>query len=189
MSDHKLEEILLEQFQWFHSHPELAFEEFETTQRIRDILEKEGIEIMETGLETGLVARITGKEEGPVIGLRCDIDALPVKEESGLAYTSVNEGRMHACGHDFHTIVMVGAAILLHRKRVQLPGTVKVIFQPAEEVTGGAEGKKGIFIRIGTGGCYPGHHPKFRVDTDAIYPAARYMEGLAFRCLADMKDT
>lgn len=379
MSDYKLEEILLEQFQWFHSHPELAFEEFETTRRIREILEKEGVEIMETGLETGLVARITGKEDGPVLGLRCDIDALPLKEESGLSYASVNEGRMHACGHDFHTIVMVGAAILLHRKREQLSGTVKVIFQPAEEVTGGAlkllasgalrdasrfigihtypqfekgtvgvkegavmaavdrfavrivgsgahaaqpqkgidpvvvqaavimnaqsiisrnlnpfskavlsfthvecgttwnvipesvflegtvrtlskedrtlirkrfaamvettaqaygahaeidwiegppavindagmcrlareeaaaqglcvdvqedtmggedfsrylEGKKGIFIRIGTGGGYPGHHPKFKVDTDAIYPAVRYIEGLAVRCLEDMK--
>lgn len=379
MNDHRLEETLLTQFQWFHSHPELAFEEFATTQRIRELLKEEGIEILETGLETGLIARITGKGDGPVLALRCDIDALPVKEESGVPYASVNEGRMHACGHDFHTTVMLGAAILLHQNREKFNGTIKVIFQPAEEVDRGAkrvletgalkdvsrsiaihtypqfekgtvgvkegavmaavdrfavriigsgahagqpqkgidpvvvqaavilnaqsiisrnvnpfsqavlsfthvecgttwnvipetafiegtvrtlsqesrdlirerfatvvqntaqaygaraeidwsqgspavinsdrmcrlareeaavqglkvdvqegtmggedfscylEGKEGIFIRIGTGGGYPGHHPKFKVDTGAIYPAVRYIEGLALRCLEDME--
>lgn len=131
-------EELITYFQWFHSHPELANEEFETTKKIREILEREGVEILETGLETGLVAKIEGKEKGPVIGLRCDIDALPIQEESGLSYASQNEGRMHACGHDFHTIVMLGTAALLQREKERFKGTVKVIFQPAEEVTEGA---------------------------------------------------
>lgn len=139
MEDNARKKMLEEHFKWLHAHPELGFAEFMTTMRIREILEREGVEILETGLETGLVARIVGEKEGPVIGLRCDIDALPVTEESGLPYASVNKGCMHACGHDFHTIVMVGAAILLHERRETLSGTVKVVFQPAEEVTQGAQ--------------------------------------------------
>lgn len=139
MDNTNLKEMLDCSFQWFHAHPELAFEEFETTRKIREILEKEGVAVMETGLETGLVARIDGCRPGPVIGLRCDIDALPVQEETGLSYASEKEGKMHACGHDFHAAVMLGAAILLQRNRERFGGCVKVIFQPAEEVTGGAQ--------------------------------------------------
>lgn len=166
-------EELITYFQWFHSHPELGNEEFETTKKIREILEREGVEILKTGLETGLVARIEGKEKGPVIGLRCDIDALPIQEESGLSYASVNEGRMHACGHDFHTVVMLGTAIWLHQERERFSGTVKVIFQPAEEVTEGAEKvlKTGVLDDVS---CYFAIHsyPQFENGSVGIKEGA-----------------
>ena len=125
-------------FEWFHSHPELAYEERETTAKIRDVLEDAGIPILDSGLETGLIAVIEGGQPGPVIGLRADIDALPVQEESGLPYASCHPGRMHACGHDFHTVMLLGTALLLKEKQADLPGTVKLIFQPAEEIDSGA---------------------------------------------------
>ena len=93
--------------------------------------------LLETGLETGLVAELgTGRE--PVIALRADMDALPIQEATGLPYASVYPGIMHACGHDFHTACMLGAALLLREREDTLPGTVKVIFQPSEEVNRGA---------------------------------------------------
>lgn len=160
-------EELITYFQWFHSHPELANEEYETTDKIREILEREGVEILKTDLRTGLVARIEGKGSGPVIGLRCDIDALPIKEESGLSYASLNEGRMHACGHDFHTIVMLGTAIKLHQEREKLEGTVKVIFQPAEEVTEGAARvlQTGVLNDVS---CYLGIHSYPQFENGAL---------------------
>ncbi|MDR2808421.1 MAG: amidohydrolase [Spirochaetaceae bacterium] len=129
-------------FKWFHQHPEPSNQEFETTKRIREILREEGIEIVETApgaeLKTGLVARIQGKAGTPVVALRCDIDALPINEESGLPYSSLNHGFMHACGHDFHTTSLLGAALLLNEERETLNGTVKLLFQPAEEGGDGA---------------------------------------------------
>ncbi|MDR2447215.1 MAG: hypothetical protein LBD58_08010 [Treponema sp.] len=97
-----LQQYLPLHFEWFHRHPELGNEEFETTARIRDILNGTGIEILDTGLETGFVARIAGKKDAPVVALQSDLDALPLSEASGLPYNSKNEGRMRACGHDFH---------------------------------------------------------------------------------------
>ena len=127
---------LVDFFKDLHAHPELGMEEFRTTDRIRAALRANGVALLDADLTTGAVARIGAG--GPVIGLRCDIDALPIQEASGLAYASVNPGRMHACGHDFHTSVMLGAAILLKRREPQLKGTVKVVFQPSEEVNRGA---------------------------------------------------
>ena len=132
--EHRLTELL----QWFHSHPELAYEERETTAKIREVLEAAGIPILDSGLATGLIAVIEGGQPGPVIGLRADIDALPVQEEADLPYASCHPGRMHACGHDFHTVTMLGAALLLKAQQATLPGTVKLIFQPAEEIDSGA---------------------------------------------------
>lgn len=130
---------LREEFEWFHRHPELALEEVETTKRIKAILsEIEGVELLELGLPTGALAKITGNPNGPVVAVRADIDALPITEESGLSYTSEAPGRMHACGHDFHTAALLGAARLLARRREHLPGAVVLLFQPAEEVAHGA---------------------------------------------------
>ena len=131
-------ERLTELLEWFHSHPELAYEERETTAKIREVLEGAGIPVLCSGLETGLIAVIEGGRPGPVIGLRADIDALPVQEESGLPYASCYPGRMHACGHDFHTVMLLGAALMLKERQAELPGTVKLIFQPAEEIDSGA---------------------------------------------------
>ncbi|MDY5220405.1 MAG: amidohydrolase [Eubacteriales bacterium] len=134
----ELEKTLLELFLQLHAHPELGFEERASTAAIREILVREGVEILDSGLETGLVAQITGALPGPVIGLRGDIDALPIQEETNLPYASEVPGRMHACGHDAHAAIMLGAAILLHRHRDRLRGSVKLVFQPAEEIASGA---------------------------------------------------
>ncbi len=133
-----LEEKLTKYFKWFHRHPELSYQEYETTEKIREILTKAQVEILPCELETGLAARIRGGKPGPVQALRCDIDALPIREETGLSYASECEGRMHACGHDFHITAGIGCAVLLNERKEQLSGTVKIIFQPAEESSLGA---------------------------------------------------
>lgn len=121
---------------YLHQHPELSGREFETTAFLSSYLEKLGIRILDSGLETGLVAEI-GQGE-PVIALRADIDALPILEKTGLAYASQNLGVMHACGHDFHQTSLLGAAELLKAMEEDLQGTVRLIFQPAEETSQGA---------------------------------------------------
>ncbi len=129
---------ITETFHWFHQNPELPFEEYETTGRIREFLEYHHIHISDLDLKTGLAAEIQGAEEGPVIALRCDIDALPVEEETQLPYASAAAGKMHACGHDFHTTVMLYVAKKLQEQREHLHGKVKILFQPAEESSVGA---------------------------------------------------
>lgn len=121
-----------------HRNPELSLEEFETTEAIRNWLTEADIRIVDYPLKTGLVAEIGGANGGPVVALRADIDALPVQEETGLPYASRHPGRMHACGHDLHTAALLGAAILLKRREGELAGTVRLIFQPAEEKAVGA---------------------------------------------------
>lgn len=134
----QLNERLTAYFEWFHMHPELSYEEHETTARIKEILAAEGIEVLPYELETGLTAIVRGKRPGPVQALRCDIDGLPIQEETGLPYASLCEGKMHACGHDFHITAGIGCAILLKERKQDLAGTVKIIFQPAEESSLGA---------------------------------------------------
>ncbi|MCQ6277147.1 M20 peptidase aminoacylase family protein [Bacillus sp. V3B] len=121
-----------------HEHPELSMKEYETTKRIRRWLEEAGVSVLDFPLEVGVVAEVKGSEPGPTIALRADIDALPIKEETDLPFASKNEGVMHACGHDFHTSSIIGAAILLQERRDRLKGTVRIIFQPAEEIAQGA---------------------------------------------------
>lgn len=133
-----LEKELREAFYWFHEHPELAYEEVRTTEKIREILTAHGIEIPAYTLKTGLVAVIRGEQDGPVRALRCDIDALPIEEETELSYRSKEPGKMHACGHDMHITAGIGCAILLQENRGGLRGTVRIIFQPAEETSLGA---------------------------------------------------
>lgn len=128
----RLDEI----FRWFHRHPELSHQETKTTARIKEILQSHGIELLDLPLETGAVAIIRGRKEHPLVGLRADIDALPIQETSGLSYASENPGVMHACGHDFHTTALLGAALLLKQQEKELDGSVKLLFQPAEESSG-----------------------------------------------------
>lgn len=135
-----LQSGLQREFEWFHRHPELALHEFETTEHIRQCLAGiDGVELLELGLPTGVLARITGDPDGPVIAVRADIDALPITEQSGLPYASQNDGCMHACGHDFHITALLGVAQLLANQREKLPGTVILLFQPAEEAEHGGE--------------------------------------------------
>ncbi|QIZ49540.1 amidohydrolase [Dickeya zeae] len=121
-----------------HQHPELSNQEFETTKKIRAVLEKEGIRILDLPLKTGLVAEVGGLQDGPLVVVRSDIDALPIEEESGVEFSSKNAGVMHACGHDFHSSAALGAAILLKRIEPELKGTVRILFQAAEETGLGA---------------------------------------------------
>ncbi|WP_145036416.1 amidohydrolase [Paenibacillus sp. Y412MC10] len=122
-----------------HRYPELSNEEFETTQLIRGWLEEAGIRVAGYPLGTGVIAEVGGFQEGPIIALRADIDALPVQEETGLPYASTISGKMHACGHDFHTAALIGTAYALKQREQELRGTVRLIFQPAEEKAKGAK--------------------------------------------------
>lgn len=119
-----------------HRNPELSFQEYETSAKIKKKLDELGIENRVIG-ETGIVAHI-GKGN-KCVALRADIDALPILEETGLDYASQNEGVMHACGHDMHNAMLIGAAKILKEYEDELPGVIKLIFQPGEEqIPGGA---------------------------------------------------
>jgi amidohydrolase len=122
-----------------HQYPELSHEEIQTTAAIRGWLTEAGIRIADFQLKTGLIAEVGGLQEGPIVAIRADIDALPIQEDTGLPYASQVAGKMHACGHDFHTAAVLGAAILLKQQESELKGTIRFIFQPAEEKAQGAE--------------------------------------------------
>lgn len=137
MKETEIKILIEEKFKHLHAHPELSYQEVETTKLVKDILQQAGVQVLATGLKTGLIARV-GSGEAPVTALRCDIDALPITEQTDLPYKSKFSGKMHACGHDFHTASVLGAALLLKEHEAELEGTVKLIFQPAEEAPGGA---------------------------------------------------
>lgn len=139
MNRTELESHLISIRRHLHQYPELSNEEFETTKSIQIWLEEEGIDIRRTGLSTGVVAEIEGEKPGPIVAIRADIDALPIVEQSGLSYASKIKGKMHTCGHDFHTAAAIGAAYLLKEAHSELKGTVRIFFQPAEESGGGAQ--------------------------------------------------
>jgi amidohydrolase len=123
----------------FHAHPELGFQEVRTAGIVARELNTLGLEI-QTGIAgTGVVALLKGAKSGPVILVRADMDALPIVEETGAIYASQNPGVMHACGHDGHTAILLTVARMLHAHRHEFAGTVKFMFQPAEEGLGGAE--------------------------------------------------
>lgn len=126
-------------FEWFHRHPEVGYQEVQTTEKIRSILLEEGIEILPTGLKTGLIGIIRGGLPGKSICLRADIDGLPIEEKTGLPYRSENPGNMHACGHDFHITTALYIGSLLQQQKQKLHGNIYLAFQPAEEVIGGAD--------------------------------------------------
>jgi len=121
-----------------HEHPELMYEEFKTSELIRRELDKLEISYKHPIAETGVLASI-GNGNGPCVALRADMDALPIHEETDVSFKSKIDGKMHACGHDCHVSMLLGAARLLKGKEDQINGTVKLLFQPAEE--GGAGGK------------------------------------------------
>lgn len=122
----------------FHRHPELGNQEFETASRIEACLEAWGISCRRL-LGTAVVGELRGSRPGGTAALRADMDALPVREDTGAPFISQVPGVMHACGHDFHMAAVLGAAKLLAAHREELPGTVKLFFQPDEEGSGGAE--------------------------------------------------
>jgi amidohydrolase len=142
-----------------HAHPELNYEEHRTSETVARLLAEWGIEVHRGIAKTGVVGVLRSGASGRAIGLRADMDALPMPEETGLPYASRNPGRMHACGHDGHTAMLLGAAKYLAETK-QFDGTVVFIFQPAEE--GGAGGQKmvqeGLFTRFPVDSVYAVHN-------------------------------
>lgn len=123
----------------FHRFPEIGFQEYRTAGIVARELNNLGLEVTTGVGKTGVVALLEGEKPGPVALLRFDMDALPINEETGAEYASQNAGLMHACGHDGHTAIGLTVARMLNAHRKDLAGTVKLVFQPAEEGLGGAE--------------------------------------------------
>ncbi|SFH91776.1 amidohydrolase [Tindallia magadiensis] len=121
----------------FHQHPELGFEEYRTAGIVSDYLREQGIEV-ERVAETGVIGILRGQEDGPVLMLRADMDALPMDEKTDVSFRSIYEGKMHACGHDGHTAMLMVAAKILAKHREEIKGTIKFVFQPNEEDAGAA---------------------------------------------------
>jgi len=152
------ESDIIELRHWFHQNAELSNREFKTAERIANELRKIGLE-PQTGIaKTGVVAVLKGGKPGPVVALRADIDGLPVKERADLPWKSEMTGEyngetvpvMHACGHDTHTAILLGTAKILYELRDKIPGTIKFIFQPAEEgAPSGEEGGAELMVKEG----------------------------------------
>ncbi len=123
----------------FHRHPELGFQEIRTAGIVAGELNQLGLEVRSGVAETGVIGLIEGDGPGPTLLIRFDMDALPVQEQTGAPYASKNRGVMHACGHDAHTAIGLTVARLLQASRKEWKGTVKLVFQPAEEGLGGAQ--------------------------------------------------
>ena len=137
VSEHK--ELVINTRRDLHRIPETAYTEKKTSAYVAEYLNREGLEV-QTGIATyGVVALLKTGRPGPTLLLRADMDALPVTEETGLAFASTHEGVMHACGHDAHTAMVLVAATVLNRIKDELNGTIKFLFQPAEEGPGGAK--------------------------------------------------
>jgi len=141
-----------------HRHPELAFAEFATARFIVEQLGELGIPCREQVGRTGIVASLGNRKTGAAcVALRADMDGLPITEQTGLPFASETPGVMHACGHDGHVAMLLGAAALLKAKEAELPGRVVLIFQPAEEGDGGAQGMIADGALEGVNAIFAGH--------------------------------
>ena len=151
-----------------HRHPEVSFDEAQTSHLIRARLEEIGLSVHECPTETGAVASFDGGRPGATVMLRADIDALPILEESGVDFESTAEGVMHACGHDAHTAMLLGVARNLASRAEALPGRYLFVFQPAEEIVEGARAML-------EGGLFDAHHPDYAIGLhmNATEPAGR----------------
>ncbi|MEN9952888.1 MAG: hypothetical protein RLZZ520_1156 [Bacteroidota bacterium] len=149
--------------QHLHAHPELSFQEYETSKFVQSQLSKLGIPYTVMG-ETGVIGLIQGKPSDRIIALRADMDALPIREENNVPYASTKDGVMHACGHDVHTACLLGAARILHELKDQWDGIVKLIFQPGEEKNPGGASiliKEGVLKNPAPQRIYGQHvHPQ-----------------------------
>lgn len=132
----ELEDELITLRRDFHAHPELGFEEFRTGEIVAKYLKDLGMEVEENVAKTGVVGLLRGNQSGKTFMLRTDMDALPVEEETGLSFASKEKGKMHACGHDGHLSMMLIAAKILSKKKDEIKGNIKFVFQPNEEEAG-----------------------------------------------------
>ena len=166
-----------------HAHPELGFEEHRTSNLVAEKLAQFGYEVFRGVGRTGVVARLRAGTSARSIGLRADMDALPIEERTNLAYSSRHDGRMHACGHDGHTTMLLGAARYLAETR-NFDGTVHLIFQPAEEGLGGGEAmvKDGLFERFPCDTIFGMHNRpglavgKFQIRTGPMMAGGAYFD-------------
>jgi amidohydrolase len=161
---HAISEELIEWRRDFHMHPEIGFELHRTSKIVADELEKMGYRVKRGVGKTGVVAEIG--EGGKVIAIRADMDALPILEQNEYEYASLNKGMMHACGHDSHTAMALGAALLLSKEK--FPGRVRFIFQPCEETTD-EDGKSGA-QRMSAEGVMEGVDYIIAQHVDPLYP-------------------
>jgi amidohydrolase len=155
----------------FHEHPELSFHEERTSQRIGEILRELKLDEVHTGIaKTGVVGLLRGDAPGRTLAIRADMDALPIQEENDVPYRSRNDGVMHACGHDVHMTALLGAAMILSAMRDEIRGNVKFIFQPAEEVAGGAKMmvEEGVLERLPKVDAIIGMHVWPGIDAGTI---------------------
>ena len=166
-----------------HAHPELGLEETRTAAFVADYLQNLGLDVHRGIGVTGVVAVLKGSQPGRTIGLRADMDALPMAEKTNLEYASKHDGVMHACGHDAHTAMLLGAARYLSGVE-DLPGTIVFIFQPAEEGLGGARAMiaDGLFDRFACDEIYAIHNDpsgvlgEVRVNTGTAYAGADFFD-------------
>src|SRR5580692_5289262 len=166
-----------------HAHPELGFEEQRTSDLVAQKLEEFGIEVTRGVGKTGLVGRLRAGNSPRAIGLRADMDCLPILEANSFAHRSQNSGKMHACGHDGHTTMLLGAAKYLAETK-NFDGTVHFIFQPAEEGLGGAEAmvKDGLFDRFPCDSIYGMHNRpglavgKFQIRAGAMMAGGAFFD-------------
>ncbi|NLJ59060.1 MAG: amidohydrolase [Tissierellia bacterium] len=165
----KYEQYTIDMRREFHMYPELSMKEVRTAKRIKEELEKIGVPFVSIG-ESGVVATIEGKNKGKTIALRADIDALEVNEIRDIPYKSKNEGIMHACGHDAHGAMLLGAAHLLNEIKDKFNGSVKLLFQPAEEI---AQGAKALI----KGGALEGVDEVFGMHVMGNFPTGKIAVG------------
>ena len=177
----EIESYVIDMRRYFHENPELSCQEFKTQEKIMQELDAMGISYEKAG-STSLIAKINAGKGSKTVALRADTDALPVIEQSGVPFTSKNPGVMHACGHDAHTAMLLGAAKILSEMKEELPGEVRLFFQEGEELfagankiisAGGMEGVDAVFGMHGMPGMKTGYYdltPGFRMaGCDTIY--------------------
>ena len=167
-----------------HKHPETAYEEFNTAKLVSSVLREHGIEIHESIATTGIVGVIRSGTSNRAIGLRADLDALDLDELNQFEHRSQIPGKMHACGHDGHTSMLLGAACYLAKNR-DFDGTIYVIFQPAEEIEGGAKQmiKEGLFERFPMDAVFGMHNmPMQEAGSFAICPGPMMAAFATFEC-------
>lgn len=145
---HKYEIINIRRF--IHMNPELSNQEFETSKLVASKLLSMGLEIQKGVAKTGVTGLVRGNQQGITIALRADMDALPIQEDTRVPYKSLNDGIMHACGHDVHTTIVLGTALVLNKFKDRIKGNIKFIFQPAEEgAPSGEEGGASLMVKEG----------------------------------------
>lgn len=164
----QLHEQIIEWRRHFHQNAELSFEEYKTSDFIEEKLKSFGSIEVSRPTKTGVIGKIHGKTEGPVIALRADIDALPMTETNDLPFVSVNKGAMHSCGHDGHAAMLLGIAKLFSEKTEQLKGTLVCIFQHAEEVPPGGA------IEMVRAGVMEGVDEIYGIHLSSNYPTGKF---------------